>query len=75
MLAPLNVLGTPIKSCSQDPMTGWFRDGCCNTSDTDAGSHTVCCRLTDEFLQILNSIISKSKSFTFIYSCKIIVNF
>jgi uncharacterized protein (DUF2237 family) len=53
MLAPLNVLGTPIKFCSQEPMTGWFRDGCCNTSDTDMGSHTVCCHLTDEFLEFL----------------------
>ncbi|NCG22171.1 MAG: DUF2237 family protein, partial [Rhodobacterales bacterium] len=31
MHTPLNVLGTPLKSCSRDPMTGWFRDGCCNT--------------------------------------------
>ncbi len=54
MFAPLNVLGTPIQSCSQDPITGWFRDGCCNTSETDMGSHTVCCRLTDDFLEFLS---------------------
>lgn len=69
MLAPLNVLGTPIKSCSQDPMTGWFRDGCCNTSDTDAGSHTVCCRLTDEFLEFLaehgNDLITPAPEYGF----------
>ena len=53
MLAPLNVLGTPIKPCSHDPMTGWFRDGCCNTDPTDRGSHTICCRVTTPFLEYL----------------------
>jgi len=47
----LNVFGEPLLPCSQDPLTGFFRDGCCNTSDQDGGSHTVCIRVTDEFLQ------------------------
>lgn len=45
-----NVLGGPLGTCSNKPMTGFFRDGCCNTSDEDVGSHTVCVLLTDEFL-------------------------
>jgi len=45
-----NVLGGPLKPCSQKPLTGFFRDGCCNTSDEDAGSHTVCVEVTAEFL-------------------------
>ena len=46
----LNVLGGPLLPYSDDPLTGFFRDGCCNTSDEDFGSHTVCVILTDEFL-------------------------
>jgi uncharacterized protein (DUF2237 family) len=46
-----NVLGGPLATCSGKPLTGFFRDGCCNTSDEDVGSHTVCVLLTDEFLQ------------------------
>lgn len=46
----LNVLGGPLLTCSDSPVTGFFRDGCCNTSDDDFGSHTVCVVLTDEFL-------------------------
>ena len=46
----LNVLGTPLVPCSFDPLTGWFRDGCCHTDDHDAGSHVICCRMTVEFL-------------------------
>ena len=49
----VNVLGTPLRACSHDPKTGWFRDGCCNTDDQDRGSHTVCCRVTDDFLAFL----------------------
>jgi uncharacterized protein (DUF2237 family) len=45
-----NVLGEPLESCSTQPLTGFFRDGCCNTSREDRGSHTVCALLTDEFL-------------------------
>lgn len=46
----LNVLGGPLLTCSDPPVTGFFRDGCCNTSEDDFGSHTVCVVLTDEFL-------------------------
>ena len=46
----LNVLGGPLLTCSDRPLTGFFRDGCCNTSDEDLGSHTICVVLTAEFL-------------------------
>ena len=46
-----NVLGEDLESCSTDPMTGWFRDGCCNTNKEDVGLHTVCVKVSDEFLQ------------------------
>tara|TARA_Y100000817_G_C16690960_1_gene470424 strand:+ start:161 stop:538 length:378 start_codon:yes stop_codon:yes gene_type:complete len=45
-----NVLGEPLEPCSNDPLTGWFRDGCCNTDTKDHGLHTVCAKVTDEFL-------------------------
>ena len=45
-----NVLGGPLAACSTDPMTGFFRDGCCSTGPQDAGSHTVCATMTAEFL-------------------------
>jgi len=47
----LNVFGEPLESCSEEPMTGFFRDGCCNTSNEDVGSHTVCVQVTREFLE------------------------
>lgn len=46
-----NVLGTELKTCNTRPMTGFFRDGCCNTSDEDLGAHTVCALMTAEFLE------------------------
>ena len=46
-----NVLGEKLESCSNDPLTGWFRDGCCNTSKIDHGVHTVCARVTTKFLK------------------------
>ncbi|MFT4717122.1 MAG: hypothetical protein ACI861_002213 [Paracoccaceae bacterium] len=46
----LNVLGEPLASCSHSPLTGFFRDGCCNTGPQDVGKHTVCVQVTDEFL-------------------------
>ena len=46
-----NVLGTALKTCGTDPMTGFFRDGCCNTSDDDQGIHTVCAEVTEDFLK------------------------
>lgn len=45
-----NVLGTQLKPCSTEPRTGFFRDGCCNTSEDDHGVHTVCAEVTAEFL-------------------------
>ena len=48
--AQLNVLGGPLASCSHDPVTGFFRDGCCNTGPLDQGLHTVCAIMTEEFL-------------------------
>ncbi len=45
-----NVLGGSLITCSANPMTGFFRDGCCNTGPTDRGSHTVCVVMTAEFL-------------------------
>lgn len=47
----VNVLGEPLEGCSEEPMTGFFRDGCCNTSEEDLGSHTVCVEVTPEFLE------------------------
>ena len=54
-----NVLGTELKGCGTEPMTGFFRDGCCNTSGDDHGVHTVCAEVTDEFLHF-----SKAVSYT-----------
>lgn len=51
MFESINVLGTKLVSCSENPKTGFFRDGCCNTDYSDTGLHTVCVQLTDEFLQ------------------------
>ncbi|RFP85780.1 DUF2237 domain-containing protein [Rhodobacteraceae bacterium 63075] len=47
---PINVLGGVLELCGSDPMTGYFRDGFCNTCDADMGSHTVCAVMTAEFL-------------------------
>lgn len=46
-----NVLGTPLVACSFDPLTGYFRDGCCYTAKDDTGSHVICAKVTDAFLQ------------------------
>jgi uncharacterized protein (DUF2237 family) len=46
-----NVLGGPLETCSLAPLTGFFRDGCCNTNEQDQGLHVVCIRTTAEFLQ------------------------
>ena len=45
-----NVLGEPLASCSEQPMTGFFRDGCCHTRPEDMGVHTVCAVMTADFL-------------------------
>lgn len=46
-----NVLGTELQVCSTDPMTGFYRDGCCNTGGQDVGLHVVCAEMTAEFLE------------------------
>jgi uncharacterized protein (DUF2237 family) len=48
--AARNVLGGPLLPCSVAPLTGWFRDGCCNTDANDRGLHVVCCEMTEAFL-------------------------
>ena len=45
-----NVLGGELEACSTDPLTGFYRNGCCDTGGEDTGVHTVCVRLTEEFL-------------------------
>jgi uncharacterized protein len=50
-----NVLGEPLEICSFKPMTGFYRDGCCNTGREDVGSHTVCAVMTAEFLAFSKS--------------------
>lgn len=51
-LAPsINVFDEPLIACSTDPMTGFFRDGCCNTNSQDVGSHTVCVEVSMQFLE------------------------
>ena len=46
-----NVLGEKLETRSTNPLTGWFRDGCCNTDEIDHGIHTVCAKVTTEFLE------------------------
>ena len=48
----VNVLGGRLEECSRDPLTGFFRDGCCNTGPQDRGLHTVCAKMTAEFLAL-----------------------
>jgi hypothetical protein len=51
-----NVLGQPLKTCSTKPLTGFYRDGCCNTGEDDHGLHLVCCQVTADFLAHQRSI-------------------
>lgn len=51
-----NVLGDDLEPCSTDPVTGWFRDGCCSHDDRDVGMHTICAVVTSEFLEHQRSI-------------------
>ncbi|MGE0418342.1 MAG: DUF2237 family protein [Acetobacteraceae bacterium] len=51
-----NVLGGPLELCSADPLTGFFRNGCCDTAPEDIGSHTVCAVMTAEFLEFSKDI-------------------
>ena len=50
-----NIYGNELVTCSTDPITGWNRDGKCNTDNNDQGTHTVCAEVTDEFLEYTNS--------------------
>ena len=50
-----NVMGTELVECSRDPLTGFFRDGCCNTEPRDIGLHVVCARMTGDFLEFSRS--------------------
>ena len=52
----LNVFGQPLITCSTNPMTGFFRDGCCNTNEEDFGVHTVCIVATTEFLEFSKQV-------------------
>lgn len=65
----LNVLGSKLEICSIDPLTGWFRDGCCNTDGRDQGMHLVCAEVTEEFLahQVANGndLITPRRQFGF----------
>ncbi|CAH2605061.1 conserved protein of unknown function [Rhodovastum atsumiense] len=64
-----NVLGGPLEPCSTTPLTGFFRNGCCDTSAQDVGSHTVCAVMTAEFLafsrQVGNDLSTPAPSFGF----------
>ena len=53
---PRNVLGTALRDCSHDPLTGFFRDGCCRTGRGDRGVHVVCARVTADFLAFSRSV-------------------
>ena len=65
----LNVLGTELMPCSLDPLTGFFRDGCCHTDEHDRGLHTICARVTAEFLDFSrqrgNDLITPRPEFQF----------
>lgn len=55
-MADRNVLGGPLEPCGTDPVTGFYRDGCCTTGREDLGSHTICAVVTAEFLEHQRSI-------------------
>ena len=50
-----NVFGEKLDDCSHEPLTGWYRDGCCNTDVTDVGLHTVCAKVNIKFLEFLKN--------------------
>src|ERR1700675_138671 len=53
-----NVVGGELEPCNFDPLTGFYRDGCCNTGPEDLGVHTVCTRVTEEFLAFSKSVVN-----------------
>ena len=68
-MTELNVLGEPLAVCGTDPVTGFFRDGCCHTGPEDLGSHTICAVVTAEFLEhqrlIGNDLITPMPQYQF----------
>ena len=64
-----NVFDEDLEECSNDPLTGWFRDGCCNTDENDHGLHTVCAKVTSECLEWMkeagNDLITPHPEFGF----------
>jgi uncharacterized protein len=64
-----NVLGSELEPCSNNPVTGFFRDGCCNTGPEDLGSHTICAVVTAEFLEhqrgIGNDLVTPVRAYQF----------
>jgi uncharacterized protein len=68
-MADRNVLAGELEPCGIDPMTGFYRDGCCTTGPEDVGSHTVCAVVTSEFLehqrQIGNDLITPMPAYSF----------
>jgi uncharacterized protein (DUF2237 family) len=52
----VNVFGEPLIACSNDPLTGFYRNGCCDTGPDDTGVHTICTVVTDEFLEFSKSV-------------------
>ena len=65
----VNVLGKELQECSKDPLTGWYRDGCCNTDTNDRGMHVVCSIVTEKFLEFAkskgNDLITPAPHFNF----------
>jgi uncharacterized protein len=68
-VAARNVLGGPLQPCSYDPLTGWYRDGCCHTDAQDHGSHVICAKMTVTFLNFQmergNDLITPRPEFRF----------
>ena len=64
-----NVLGEKLEMCSNNPITGWYRDGCCNTDEIDHGVHTVSAKVTTKFLEYAkmkgNDLITPHPEFDF----------
>ena len=66
-VSDLNILNEPLKVCSRNPLTGYFRDGYCKTDESDSGTHTVCAKVDKEFLKFTksmgNDLSTPTKSF------------
>jgi uncharacterized protein len=67
--AELNVLGGPLEVCGTDPVTGFYRDGCCTSGPEDVGSHTICAVVTSDFLahqqSVGNDLVTPRPEYTF----------